>query len=844
MSPYADHDPALPGVGFAVTLRARRLAAGLTQDELAHRSGLGVRTVRELERGRVLRPQRGTVTLLAGALQLTGDARDAFIAAATPRRTPARRIAMLPPEPELIGRERDIADIADLLGTADLVTLVGLAGVGKTCVALAVAHRFAATGQDVAAVSVSTVSTVDDVLAAAAAVFGAHRAEELSVREGLLLIDGVDRSPTGARGAIQWLRARAPALKILATSLSGANVSGVGGGLGGGVGVGSGVDWRIEPLEVPPATETTPLEGSSQGRGQIAPPQAPAFRPLAELRQYPAVALFLTRLRLVRREPVREADAPALAELVRRLCGLPLAIELAAARGRILEVPELLERYGNRVLDLGATDLDGAGRESEQAPWRLRDAVAASYRLLAADEQHALRRLATFRGRWSLELAEAILGDRPDLDVEAVLDRLVGLGLVSVRGQGELRFRLLDVVSDFASEQSASAGELGVARARHAEVVTRLVARTAADLAGHRLASAVAGLDQLNGDIRSALRYASARDPHTALRLGAAIPRWCRFRGRDREGWALLRRLLDDRRTADADPVLRARAQVGAAMLAAAHGQGVTELPATESALETFLAAGDIDGELAARSVLGGLWQAIGGHQEARRHGEAVLALATRADRSREIAVAQNNLTWQDIRVGDLTQAARRLSAAIQRALVAGDDRLRALAQANLAEVARLDGRRDDAVELARSVLPRVAELGDPGHLVRALGTLGRTFAEAGRFQDASRVLDELSPHSPGAPGAREMITGYLGLTTGDRVGALAAFTEAADQLAGRDDARDVLEALVGVAASADDPQRRRDALAEIAGLCERGGLSLLPRDHALLDGFHPPHPG
>src|SRR5512144_1409440 len=118
MSPYADHDPASTAVGFAALLRRQRLAAGLTQDDLAGRSNLGVRTVRELERGRVLRPQRGTVSLLADALELTGTAREAFVQAAATRRPATRSVAPLPAVPELIGRERELAELSELLETA------------------------------------------------------------------------------------------------------------------------------------------------------------------------------------------------------------------------------------------------------------------------------------------------------------------------------------------------------------------------------------------------------------------------------------------------------------------------------------------------------------------------------------------------------------------------------------------------------------------------------------------------------------------------------------------------------------------------------------------------------
>ncbi|MET7393114.1 tetratricopeptide repeat protein [Dactylosporangium sp. NPDC005572] len=809
MSPGPDHDPRNAGAGFAATLRARRLARGLTQEELASRAGLGVRTLRELERGRVARPQRNTVSLLAEALLLTGLERDDFLASASASaarpdapevRLPAQRARPastlpLPTHPPLTGRDADVEELLTLLGGpygAELIALVGLAGVGKTGLAHAVAHRVAATGATAVSVTVTDISQPTDIFAAVAAVFGVARAEELveryASRPALLVVDGVDRSPRAAVDALNWLRSRVPSVRILATTrqpLAGA-LPGV-------------VDWRVEPLALPP----------------------PGLSPPA-LRRVPAVALFLDRLRQVRREPVADGELGAVAELVRRLDGLPLAIELAAARGRVLELPELLSRYGNRVLDLAAT---------EPAGQRLRDAVAASYHLLDEREQAALRRLSTFRGRWSVELAEALL--ETEVDVEAILDRLVGLGLVSVRGPGDLRFRLLDVVMDFAAEQSANVGEMRAARLRHAEVITRVAVRVSADLVGPGSAAAVSRLDYLNSDIRTALRYTSVREPEVALRLAGAIPRWCRLRGRDVEAHHLLRRLLDNRRTRDCDPLVRAIAQVGAAMLATAHGRGVAELWPTEAALEVVVAHGDTNTELTARALLAGIWHALGGTDEARRHCEAMLGLAIRTGRVREIAVAQNNLAWHDIRTGDLATASRRLTAAGRRAAEAGDARIRALTQANLAEVARLDGRFEEAVELGRRVAATIAEIGDPPHRIRALGTLGLALAEAGQPADAAAVLVELA-EVPGNTGMTELISAYLAMGRGDRTAAARYFESAANLLAGRDDVRDVLEALVGLAACAEPPVRAR-ALEELDGLRSRGGLELLPREHRLL---------
>ncbi|WP_146167803.1 helix-turn-helix transcriptional regulator, partial [Micromonospora sp. MH33] len=237
-----DHDRSRsPGGGAQLPdlLRGHRLAAGLTQAELATRAGVGVRTVRDLERGRATRPQRTTVDLLADALGLTGPTRQAFLAAARPARAqtavpgraashlpvsgpdaaqaavPGRAASHLPvtgsaatdpgtpialPQPvPLLGRDRDVAELGVLLSEHPVVSLVGLAGVGKTALALTVAHAAAAEHPaGVAGVLVGEGSDAADVLAASVAVLGVNRLADLSCRLGgrpaLLLVDAVERA--------------------------------------------------------------------------------------------------------------------------------------------------------------------------------------------------------------------------------------------------------------------------------------------------------------------------------------------------------------------------------------------------------------------------------------------------------------------------------------------------------------------------------------------------------------------------------------------------------------------------------------------------------------------------
>ncbi|HCT75385.1 MAG TPA: hypothetical protein DGT23_02070 [Micromonosporaceae bacterium] len=550
--------------------------------------------------------------------------------------------------------------------------------------------------------------------------------------------------------------------------------------------------------------------------------------PGEQITQYAAVRLFVQRAQAVRPDfAVTGENAPAVAEICSRLDGLPLAIELAAARGRVLDPPEMLVRYGDRLLELGDSD----------ATTTLRDVVTASYRLLDPNHRWALRRLAGFGYRWSIELAEDLLG--PECDVVPVLERLVELGLVQVRGSGAFRFFLLDVVKAFALEQVEMTGELSGIRRRHAQVFARFAGRTAPDLVGAKLTSAVSRLDDVASDLWAALAYAAEHDPHTALCLASKLPRWWRFRGRDQQGRKCLLRLLDDARTADADPSIRTWAQLGVAQLAAEHGAGVEELHRAEFALEQFMLDGDVTGELAARSLLLVIHQGTGAYAEARYHGELALALATKTGRVRDMAVAQNNLIWHDLRTADLVSAQKRLAAVERLSVRCGEHQLRALARANLAEVLRLDGRFDESIRVGLQSAEMLAEVGHPMQRRRLQGVLGLSYALGGRLDEAEKVLAGMRTQLPTAEerGPDEdwdcaMVEATIASQRGQRLLAAAWYATAAQSNDGLSDLRDTAEALVGLVATSDAPGPARVQLDE---LCQRAGITLTSRELALL---------
>jgi predicted ATPase/DNA-binding XRE family transcriptional regulator len=785
------------GDSFGDLLRGHRLRRGLTQHECGQASGLGVRTLRDLENGRA-RPRRSTADLLADALGLTGSVRTEFLAAA---RRPTLEgqpqwTVHLPPPPELIGRDAELAELDAILRQAALVTLVGVAGVGKTSLAWNLAHRAAARHPGgVAGVQVTEQATEAEVLAVVAGVFDVARASDLPARltggPALLLVDAAERNFGPAVAALTWLRTHTTGLRMVVTCRRPTGIEGE-------------LVWSVRPLETPPEGRST----------------------LAEIGGYPSVELFRSRLRAVGHPEVAPDQAADLAELVRRLDGLPLALELAAARGRILRLGEILDRYRNRVLDLG------------DASATLRDAVASSYALLTPVQRAALRTLAQFHNRWSVGLAEQLLaptdppnGDaEPVPDVVALLEELEGLGLVSVRGSGEVRFRLLDVVRDFALERSAARGELATARVRHARVFADFATALAPRLVGAALTEAVSRLDDLAGDLFAALNAAALNDPPTALRLAAALPRWWRFRGQDRDGRAWLQRLLDDPANADAAALARAWARYGISMLAAEHGEGEATVSGAAEALALFTELGDVGGQLAAHTQLCALHQAYGRYAQAREHAESALALASRTGRLRDAVVAQTNLTWHDIRVGDLPAARRRLTMARRLASEIGEDRLSALALANLAEVARLDERYAEAVQVGRQAVGALELLGDPRHKRRVLGIIGLAQAQAGQSDAARSTLGRLT-----ADGTTALVEAYLALAASDPAGAAEWFASAEQELTGQADVRDVVEALVGFAATTPSPSRRALAVSRLDELCARSAVTLLPRERAAL---------
>jgi predicted ATPase/DNA-binding CsgD family transcriptional regulator len=548
---------------FGATLRRRRVAAGLTQEELAERADLSARGISDLERGVSRAPQPFTRERLAEALGLSGAERATFVAAARRARPPADAPdgagppgLPAPPTP-LIGRERELAEAAALLrrGEARLLTIVGPPGVGKTRLGLAVAEAAAPSFADgVCVVLLAPVADPDLVPAAIARALGVRDGGDhplplalaafLRHRQLLLLLDNCEHV-AAATPLVGELLAAAPRLTVLATS-------------------------RI-PLQLRGEREyPAPL---------LALPPLGADLGAAALGHYAATALFVERARAARPDfAVGDDDAAAIVATCHVLDGLPLAIELAAARIRLLPPRELLARLrgdgGEVPADLRL--LTGGARDLPARQRTLADTIAWSYDLLTPEERRLFRRLAIFVGGCTLAAAVATLAEAGG-DVVDGLTSLLAQSLLyrADADAGEARVGMLATIRAYALERladrQAGDGEADLLAARHAAHFLAFAEAAEAGLTGADQRAWLRRLDAEQGNLQATLRWALAHgDQETALRLGGALWRSWLMRGLVGEGRRWLERAL-----AGADavaPAVRAKALTGAGILA--HYQG------------------------------------------------------------------------------------------------------------------------------------------------------------------------------------------------------------------------------------------------------------------------------
>lgn len=517
-------------------LRALREDAGLSQEELAERAGLSPHAISALERGTRTRPYPHTLRSLAAALELTEDQRAELLAAVPPRSprpatdAPARTRELPVPATPLLGRDDDVGRVADLLRTSRLVTLSGPGGVGKTRLALAAAAQVRDRYADgVRLVELAPLLEPEQVLTAVADAVDAPRDPSRTVGDDivarlrgqhlLLVLDNVEHLLDAAPDVAALVEA-VPDLSVLTTSRAPLRVRGE-------------TEYAVDPLEVVDLPDGSPS---------------------------PAALLLLDRAQRVNpgwgADP---SDAAAVTATCERLAGLPLALELAAARARLLDPAALLGRL-DTALQTGPRDLPPRQRT-------MRATLDWSQGLLDAPARRLLRLMGVFVGGTTLADLEAVASRAGIAEHEVVtsLEELVEHSLVLADGSG--RLRMLEPVAQYARDLLREAGEWQAATRAHAAHYLTVATDNSSSYRDGGQVAALARIDLEHANLGAAAERSLADgDVDTPARLAWELWLYWWLRGRHEHGRRSAESALEH---ADRlEPAVHARAALAAATMA------------------------------------------------------------------------------------------------------------------------------------------------------------------------------------------------------------------------------------------------------------------------------------
>ncbi len=635
------------------------------------------------------------------------------------------------PDPltRFIGREAELEQIADLLNTPGcrLLTLTGPGGVGKTRLALAAGRQAVAYFADgVWFASLAALSDPAQVASTVAAVFGVREeggrplltrlTGSLRGKCLLLILDGCEHLVEAVRPLAEALL-QAADVQILITSRRALGVAGE-------------VIWPVPPLAVP---DIARLAALARQDSEETPPGPDLVR---VLRSYDSVAVFADRAAAVLPSfALTSENALAVARICQQLDGIPLALELAAARINLL-TPQQIADHLQDALGLLTQGCSTALPRHQT----LRATLDWSHALLTAEEQVLFRRLAVFAGSFSLEAAESIAGGE-GLERGQVLDRLAGLvdkSLVSVELAGEVsRFRLHEVTRQYARVRLIEAGEEVRVRNRHLDFCCRLAESLEGGLLGTLPPGAFDRLAQEYDNLRAALEWSlhEAGDAQTGLRLAAALPNFWEVRGQfaAERGW--LEELLV-RTGAAASPDLRAKALRGAGRMAYYQG----DLAAAHWFFEQSVAMDrELDNRPRLADTLGRLAFVFSIQQEyaaAEPLYQESLALYQALGDPSGVARILSELGYTAFRQGDLVRARSLLEESLALFREPDDRYLASRARLILGHVARLEGAYAEARSLYAWAITTLKELGNSWgifYLLEAFGHLALAEGEPER---------------------------------------------------------------------------------------------------------------
>jgi predicted ATPase/transcriptional regulator with XRE-family HTH domain len=674
---------------FGNLLRRYRLAAGLSQEALAERARMSTNGVGALERGYRRTPQHETLALLADALALTQEQRREFEAGArsgAPRRVGAGSVAggswrdstNLPLAlTSFVGREHDVAEAKDLLARHRLLTLVGSGGVGKTRLSLQVGAELLDRFTDgVWFVDLAPISNRELVSSVTAQALGmrqqGRRVDEaipqwLKRKQLLLIFDNCEHVVETVAQLAASILTTAPDVRLLATSRQALDIAGE-------------AAHRLPSLPLP-----DDIAGLTAD----------------EALRYGAIVLFADRATAAdTRFALTENNAPIVADICRRLDGIPLAIELAAARVKLLSIPTLAQRLDERF-----RILTGGGRDALPRQKTLSALIDWSYDLLAPQEQLLFARLGVFAGGFGLDAATNVCGGAglDEIDILDLLGSLTDKSLVLANVSGEHeRYRLLESTAAYALEKLSAAGARETLARRHAEYFRD---QALADDKRYDMGSTLAWLASVGLELdnyRAALAWALTQGNDAVLggAIAGALSQLWGFAGLTVEGRYWIGLALE--RVSEAEhPHIAARLWLALASLSS----GQHKHDEAERGMRLYASMGNARGTARAQRIIGIALNQMGRLDEAKAVIEQALATA-RAIGNASIVAGCLSLQGNNARLRGDVRAGRELHAQALAAFKAlGDESGTAQVLSNAAELEFDDGHPEQALRAVSEAL-------------------------------------------------------------------------------------------------------------------------------------------